>query len=72
MDAILPNTNTLMLTILVASFSVGFAMYVPRLIADNFYLHYLFFGRYESLSQGPFYLRPQVYETLVRELTVLR
>ena len=37
-------------------------------IADNFYLHYLFFGRYESLSQGPFYLRPQVYETLVRTI----
>lgn len=37
-------------------------------IADNFYLHYLFFGRYESLSQGPFHLRPQVYETLVRRI----
>ena len=37
-------------------------------IADNFYLHYLFFGRYESLSQGPFYLRPQVYDALVRRI----
>lgn len=37
-------------------------------IADNFYLHYLFFGRYESLSQGPFYLRPQIYETLVQRI----
>ena len=37
-------------------------------IADNFYLHYLFFGRYESLSQGPFYLRSQIYETLVQRI----
>ena len=36
-------------------------------IADNFYLTILF-GRYESLSQGPFYLRPQVYETLVQRI----
>ncbi len=34
------------------------------LVADNFYMHYLFFGTYASFERGPFYLRPDVFERI--------
>ena len=37
-------------------------------IANNFYLSYLFFGKYPSLDTGPLYLRPQVYEYLTKRI----
>ena len=33
-------------------------------LENNFYIHYLFFGSYVSEEQGPYFLRPSVFETL--------